>query len=86
MKRVLILFTVAMALPGAVLAATSAAKAPVKPATASAAKPAPLPLNPGQRRVPLSAEGNAIAQKIFGAPDPRAPQIQAEIVAIRQDQ
>lgn len=86
MKRGPILFALSLALPGIAFAAAPAAKVPARPAVAPTARPSPLQLQPGVHRITLSPEGNATAQRILGAPDPRAPQFQAEMTAIRQDQ
>ena len=64
----------------------SAATPPVKPVVASPAKPAEVRLAPGTRRITLSAEGNTIAQKIMGTPDPRLAQIQAEMTSVMEEQ
>lgn len=66
--------------------AAVAAPAAVKPAPVSAKPAAPIALTPGAKRVTLSPEGNAIASHIYGAPDPRAAQIQSEIASIKQEQ
>jgi len=82
-----IFLALALTLPGAAPAAsTAAATAPVKPAAATAGKPVPLPLTPGPRRVTLSPEGNVIAARIMGSPDPRMAQIRTELTTIKQDQ
>jgi hypothetical protein len=87
MKRGSILFALAVTLPGAALAVAPAAKAPAKPAVVAAPPPkSALPLQPGTHRASLSPEGNAIAQRIFSTPDPRAAQFQAEFTAIKQEQ
>ncbi|KKC27637.1 hypothetical protein [Sphingomonas sp. SRS2] len=74
----------ALALSSAAVAAPSPAPKPA--AAASKPKPAaPIPLAPGVRRITLSAEGRAIAQRIMSVPDPRVGQIQAEMTAIRAE-
>ena len=84
MKRGLIFLALAAGLPVAVHAAPSPAP---KPAATTPAKPsAPLALTPGTRRVVLSPEGNAIAAKLMGAPDPRMVQIRVELAALKQEQ
>ncbi len=83
MTRGLILMALAIAAPPPALAAV-APKAAAKPAAAPA-KP-PLALAPGTRRVTLSAEGNAIAAKVMGAPDPRMGEIQTEVASIKREQ
>ncbi|MET0373568.1 MAG: hypothetical protein ABW128_04830 [Rhizorhabdus sp.] len=73
----------ALALSSGAIAAPSPA-----PQAAVAAKPksaAPIPLTPGVRRITLSAEGRAIAQRIMSVPDPRVGQIQTEMAAIRAE-
>lgn len=86
MKRGLIFLALAAGLPVAVQAAPSPAAKP-KPAATTPAKPsAPLALTPGTRRVVLSPEGNAIAAKLMGAPDPRMGQIRAELATLKQEQ
>lgn len=88
MKRGLIFLALAAGLPVSLEAAPSLAPKPKpKPAATTPAKPAaPLALTPGTRRVVLSPEGNAIAAKLMGAPDPRMAQIRAEIATLKQEQ
>lgn len=62
-----------LALPALALAQT--------PATPPA--PKAVPSNPGRRLPPLSPEGNAIAQRWFGAPDPQIQAIQQQQQALR---
>lgn len=80
MMRSLSFAVLMTALPGIALAATP----PAKPTTAAVAAKSPsVPAVAGARGA-LSPEGRAIAAKIVGVPDPRAGQIQAEMVTIRQ--
>ena len=78
----MMILAVAVAVPAAAMAAPSA----VKPAPAAAKPAPPIALTPGARRIALSPEGNAIASHIYGAPDPRAAQIQSELASIKQEQ
>ena len=69
------------------LTAPAMAATPASTKPAGAGKPAgALPLAAGTRRITLSAEGNATAQKIMGTPDPRLVQIQSEMGAIQEEQ
>lgn len=65
----------ALALPALALAQTSPAPPPAAPKS--------IPANPGRRLPPLSPEGNAIAQRWFGAPDPQIQAIQKQQQALR---
>ena len=81
---ILPILVLAIGVTGAGYAATPAAKPAAKPPVALAAKP--MALSPGVRRITLSPDGSAIAQRIMGAPDPRIGQIQTEIASIKQEQ
>ena len=70
----------------AALSLSAVAQAAAPPAKAlAAAKPAPMTLVPGVRRITLSPEGRAIATRIMSTPDARVAEIQAEINTIRQE-
>jgi len=76
----------AVALPGVMLAAAAPAATKAAPSrSATPAAPEPMALTPGAKRINLSPEGRAIASKIMGAPDPRLPQLQAEMATLRQE-
>lgn len=68
---------------------TWAAPSPKPAAAATLTRPpagiaAGAPQAPAYRLRPMSAEGNAIAQRMLTTPDPRTGAIQAELVTIRQ--
>jgi len=67
----------------ALLALSVGADAAAPPA-APVTRPAPLALAPGVKRGVLSPEGRTITARVYGTPDTRIGQLQAEISAIRQ--
>jgi len=67
---------IVLALSPTILAAQAPARTKVPPV-------APVQLVQGPQRMPLSPEGRAIQARVYGVPDPQLLQLNADLVALR---